>query len=152
MICKVFPNTTLWDHPENLWDKKFFVPFYKWSWGFPFFQMAKNPSAMLETWVWSLGQEDPLEKAVATHSSILALIISWIEEPGRPQSVGLQRVRHSRYLYTYKWSSELEGQVTFQSYQMAGLGLETSTFYSTFIVLSILRWLIKSPPYSIPPS
>ena len=65
-------------------------------------QTVKDPPALWETWVRSLGQEDPLEKAVATHSSILALRISWIEEPGRLQSVGLQIVRHSRYLHTYK--------------------------------------------------
>ena len=47
-----------------------------------------------ETWVQSLGQEDPLEKELATHSSILVWKIPWAEEPGGPQSVGLQRVRH----------------------------------------------------------
>ena len=44
--------------------------------------------------VRSLGQEDPLEKGMATHSSILAWRIPWTEEPGRLQSIGLQRVRH----------------------------------------------------------
>ena len=47
---------------------------------------------MQETWVQSLGSEDPLEKEMATHSSILAWKIPWAEEPGRPQSNGLQRV------------------------------------------------------------
>ena len=55
-------------------------------------QAVKKPLAMLETWVWSLGREDPLEKKMATHSSILAWKISWTEEPGRLQSMGLQRV------------------------------------------------------------
>ena len=45
---------------------------------------------MWETWVQSLGWEDPLEKGMATHSSILAWRISWTEEPGRLQSMGLQ--------------------------------------------------------------
>ena len=45
-----------------------------------------------ETWVQSLGQEDPLEKEMATHSSILAWEIPWTEEPGRLQSMGSQRV------------------------------------------------------------
>ena len=45
---------------------------------------------MLETWVLSVGQEDPLEKEVATHSSVLAWEIPWTEEPGRLQSMGLQ--------------------------------------------------------------
>ena len=47
---------------------------------------------MQETPVWFLGQEDPLEKEMATHSSILAWEISWTEEPGELQSMGLQRV------------------------------------------------------------
>ena len=57
-------------------------------------QMGKNPSAMKETWVQSLGQEDPLEKGMAIHSSILVWRIPWTEEPGRLQSMGLQRVGH----------------------------------------------------------
>ena len=54
-------------------------------------QMVKNLPAMQETWVQGLGQEDPLEKGVATHSSILAWGIPWTEEPGRLQFMGLQR-------------------------------------------------------------
>ena len=50
---------------------------------------------MQETWVQSLGQEDPLEKGMATHSSILAWRISWTEEAGGLQSVGLQIVGHN---------------------------------------------------------
>ena len=57
-------------------------------------QMAKNLPAMPETWVQSLGKEDPLEKEMATHSSILAWGIPWTEKPGRPLSMGLQRVGH----------------------------------------------------------
>ena len=49
---------------------------------------------MQETWVWSLGQEDPLEKGMATHSNILAWRIPWAEEPGGLQSTGSQRVGH----------------------------------------------------------
>ena len=52
----------------------------------------KNPPAMQETWVRFLGQEDPLEKEMATHSSILALKIPWTEEPGRLQSMWLQEL------------------------------------------------------------
>ena len=54
-------------------------------------QMVKHPPAMQETWVQSLGGEDPLEKGMAIHSSILAWRISWAEEPGRLQSVASQR-------------------------------------------------------------
>ena len=50
---------------------------------------------MRETWVWSLDQEDPLEKEMATHSSTLAWKIPWAEEPGRLQFMGLQRVGHN---------------------------------------------------------
>ena len=57
--------------------------------------MVKNLPAMWETWVQSLGQEDPLEKAMATHSSILAWRIPWTEEPGGLQFMGSQRVRHN---------------------------------------------------------
>ena len=56
-------------------------------------QMVKNLPAMPETHVRSLGQEDPLEKEMAAHSSILAWRIPWTEEPGGLQSIGLQRVR-----------------------------------------------------------
>ena len=54
--------------------------------------MLKNLPAMLETQVRSLSQEDPLEKEMATHSSILAWRIQWTEEPGGLQSMGSQRV------------------------------------------------------------
>ena len=61
-------------------------------------QWVKNPPAMQETqkmWVQSLDQKDPLEKEMATHSSILAWEIPWTEEPGRLQSMELQRVGHN---------------------------------------------------------
>ena len=57
-------------------------------------QTVKCLPAMQETWVLSLGQEDPLGKEMATHSGTLAWRISWTEEPGRLQSMGLQRVAH----------------------------------------------------------
>ena len=57
-------------------------------------QKVKHLPTMWETWVQSLGREDPLEKEMATHSSILTWRIPWTEEPGRLQSVGLQRVGH----------------------------------------------------------
>jgi len=56
--------------------------------------MVKNPSALSETWVLSLGWEDPLEKGMVTHSSILARRISWTEKPGRLYSRESQRVGH----------------------------------------------------------
>ena len=57
-------------------------------------QMVKSLPAMWETQVQSLGWEDPLEKVMATHCSILPWKIPWTEEPDRLQSMGLQRVRH----------------------------------------------------------
>ena len=57
-------------------------------------QMVKRLPAMRETWVQPLGQEDPLGKEMATHSSTFAWKIPWTEEPGRLQSMGLQRVGH----------------------------------------------------------
>ena len=57
-------------------------------------QIVKNLPAMWEAWVQFLGQEDPLEKGMATHTSILAWRIPWTEEPGRLQSMGLQTAGH----------------------------------------------------------
>ena len=71
--------------------------------GFPTGSVVKNPPAMQETWVQSLGQEEPLEKEMATHSSILAWRIPWTEDPGRPQSIRSQRGRHhwaTEHVYT----------------------------------------------------
>ena len=65
--------------------------------GFPSGSAVKNPIAMQkpqETWVRSQGQEDPLEKGMATHSSILAWRIPWTKEPSQLQSMGSQRVGH----------------------------------------------------------
>ena len=58
-------------------------------------QMVKNLPAMQETWVQSLGWEDPLEEKMATRSRILAWKIPWTEEPGKLQSMGSQRVGHN---------------------------------------------------------
>ena len=65
------------------------------SWAVLVAHMIKNPPAIWEIWVHSLGLEDPLEEGTATHSSILAWRIPWTEEPGGLQSMVLQRVRHN---------------------------------------------------------
>ena len=57
-------------------------------------QMVKNPPAIQEIWVQSLGREDPLEREMATHSSILAWELPWTEESGGLQSMGSQRIGH----------------------------------------------------------
>ena len=70
-------------------------------------QMVKNLLAMQkkqENWVRSLGQEDPVEKGMATYSSISAWRIPRTEEPGRLQSMGLQRVRHNRGTKTFTFT------------------------------------------------
>ena len=59
---------------------------------------------MQKTRVRSLGQEDPLEKRMATHSNILAWRIPWTEEPGGPQSMGSQRVRHDWETNTFSFT------------------------------------------------
>ena len=72
--------------------------------GFPGGPEVKNLPTVQETWVQSLRQEDPLEKVMATHSSILAWRIPWTEEPGGLQSMGLQRDTTERltlYLVLY---------------------------------------------------
>ena len=66
----------------------------QYSWASLVAQTVKNLPALRETWVWSLGWEDPLEEGMATRSSILAGESPWTEEPGRLQSVGSQRVRY----------------------------------------------------------
>jgi len=67
-------------------------------WTSPMAQMVKNLPAMQETqetWVQSLGQENPLEKKIATHSSIFAWKTPWTEKPGRLWSMDSQKVRHN---------------------------------------------------------
>ena len=73
---------------------------------------VKCLSAMLETRVWSLGWEDPPGEGIATHSSILAWKIPWTEEPGRLQSMGLQRVGNdwATWLYFHKPSTKRKQQ------------------------------------------
>ena len=66
----------------------------QYSWASLVAQRLKSLPTMRETWVQSLGREDPLEKEIATHSSILAWRIPWMKEPGGLQSTGSQRVRH----------------------------------------------------------
>ena len=67
----------------------------QYSWPSLVAHTVKNPPTMRETWVWSLGWDEPLEEGMATHSSILAWRIPWTEEPGGIQSMGSQRVRHN---------------------------------------------------------
>ena len=67
---------------------------YLFQWDFPVTQLVKNRPTTQKTWVQSLGWEDPLEKGMATHSSIPAWRIPWTEEPGGLQSMRSQRDGH----------------------------------------------------------
>ena len=75
--------------------KAFFIVGFIFTGAFLVAEMVKNLPAMQETWVRSLDQEDPLEKGMVTHSSTLAWRTPWTEEPGRLQSLGLQRAVHN---------------------------------------------------------
>ena len=66
--------------------------FFMADWSFHVAQLVKNLPAILDTWVLFLGQEDPLERKMAAHSSILAWRTPWIEEAGEPQSIGSQQL------------------------------------------------------------
>ena len=116
------PTTSSYAEWKSLSEKQLIIRLFKWNWSthsawfrdrrillwlsdssqiFAYHpqaslvaQMVKRLPAMQETQVQSLGREDPLEKEMATHSSILAWKSSWTEEPGRLQSMGLQRVGH----------------------------------------------------------
>ena len=72
-------------------------------------QIVKNPPAMQETWVQSLGWEDPLKKGMETHSSIWPGESPWTEEPGGLQSMGLQRVDTTEQLSTAQAYSQQYG-------------------------------------------
>ena len=76
----------------------------QYSWASLAAQKVKNPPAMWETWVRSLSRADPLEEGMATHSSILAWRITWTEEPGRLQFMGL-RITNAKYIFCFPGSS-----------------------------------------------
>ena len=79
----------------------FFDEVYGVNWASLVAQMEKNLPAVWETWVWSLGWKDYLEKGMETHSSIPAWRIPWTEEPGELQPMGLKRVIHNWVTDTY---------------------------------------------------
>ena len=86
------------DYPEereNVQENNKFVLFYVMAWGFQGGTVVKNCLPIQKIRVHFLGQEDPMELETAIHFSILAWKIPWTEEPGGPQSLGLQRVGHN---------------------------------------------------------
>ena len=80
---------------------------------FPGEAVVKNLPARQEAWIWSLGQKDPLEKSMATHSSILAWEIPQTEEPGGLQSMGLQRIGQNwaTNIYFHYWMLSVDVSV-----------------------------------------
>ena len=85
-------------------------------------QLVKNVPAMQETWVQSLGREDPLEKEMATHSSILAWRIPWTEEPGGLQSVGFQKSDITWQLNHHQWLMRASQVALVGKYPLANAG------------------------------
>ena len=99
----------------------------------PVAQRLKRLPPMWETWVWSLGQEDPLEKEMVTHSSILAWRIPWTEKPGKLQSTGSQGVRHN-------WETSLSLSLYWVPHSVLGFG---GWFSSVQSLCSV--WLFETP-------
>ena len=95
---------------------------YKCRWASQVAKMVKNLPAVQETWVWSLGKEDSLEKVMATYPSILARRIPWTEDPG-----GLQSMGFSKSWTSYTNADTLENWVTFyekiRGYPMPPFGI-----------------------------
>ena len=85
LITRFYISRTLGDHP---WPASFMDLLFQLTGASLVAQTVKHLPTMQETWVQSPGQEDPLEKEMATHSSTLAWKIPWMEEPGRLQSTG----------------------------------------------------------------
>ena len=93
-IYKIISRSSELQNCCTVWLKQYFIVYAMVEKTSLVAQTVKCLPTMRETWVWSLGREDPLEKEMATHSSIHAWKIPWTEEPGGLQSVGSQRVGH----------------------------------------------------------
>ena len=102
--------------------------------------MVKNPSAMWETWVGSLGQKDALEKGMATHCSILAWRIPWTEEPGGLQSLGWQRVKNASAQHSIATPSLLTKQA-----QISGTILKSTLKMPCSVVDFLAQKDLRSP-------
>ena len=99
-------NVSLTILPEGSCPSFFIFHWYTDLLGFPGDSGGKESPATRETWIQSLGWEEPLEKEMATHSSILAWITPWTEEPGGLQSMRSQRVRHDTAQHSYRHISQ----------------------------------------------
>ena len=136
--------------------------------GFPGAQMVKNLPAMQETQVWSLGWEDPLEKAMDTHSKILALRIPWTEEPGVLQSMAHKETDITERLSLsqnsergpWEWNQIARTTRSFNSISQplssfcllccSGFLLPPSTHDTGDAVYFLVRWGVSSPPLAHP--
>ena len=96
---------------------------------------------MQETWDQSLGQEDPLEKGMATHSSIHAWRIPWIEEPGGLQPMGSQRVRHDWKTFTFHLHKHLITQLFLLGLWPASCVAQILSPYQATAILNNCHWL-----------
>ena len=110
--------------------------------GFPVAQAIKNLPAMQKTQVQSLGREDPLEKGMATHSSILAWRIPWTEEPGGLQSLGSKRVGHNwaTDTFTLKITSKCFQSLSFLPFRKKNL---------VFASIFLLSWSLLIDPRAV---
>ena len=111
-------------------------------------QTIKCLPAMRETWVWFLGWEDPLEGEMAIHSSTLAWKIPWMEEPGRLQSMGSQRVRHdwTTSLRHINWWPSLQEDPEFSyfSYGIPHTQDKITCDFSSLVLQPLQEWICYS--------
>ena len=119
--------------------------FYCWISSEPITRIHLPMQETQETWVWSLGREDPLEKERVTHSSILAWEILWTKEPGGLQSMGSQRVRHDwvisllLFAFTYSWE-RVCAQSCLTLFEPGDCSLPGSSVHG-IIMARILEWV-----------
>ena len=100
-------------------------------------QMVKNLPVMTNTQVWSLGQEDPLEKEMETHSSNLAWRMPWIEEPGGLQCMGLQRVGHNWATFPFMFNL---GEDSFYYFRWESQGPQRLSDLPNYMEPGFLTW------------
>ena len=98
LITRFYISRTLGDHP---WPESFTDMLFQFTGASLLAQTVKRLPTMQETWVQSPGQEDPLEKEMATHSSTLAWKIPWMEKPGRLQSTGSKGSDRTKRLHWF---------------------------------------------------
>ena len=98
-LCKKMVRR-VWHWIQSEFDVRILRTQNLWVLSSPCGSDGRESACNAETWVWSLGREDPLEEGMTAHSSILAWRMPWTEEPGRLQSMGSQRVRHDWVTFT----------------------------------------------------